>query len=101
MFKFTLVFLCIVFINSKDIYMATTGSDSNDGTIKKPYKTIMKCQEAASYGDTVYIRKGTYKNFSIAKQVGSYNYVFYFSKSGITYKNYNNEKVIFDFSDGN
>ena len=97
MFKFTLVFLCVAFAASKNIYMATSGSDSNDGSLSKPYKTIMKCQEAASSGDTVYIRKGTYSGFSIAKSDSYYNYVFYFSKSGVTYKNYNNEKVVFDF----
>ena len=92
--------LILTSINTKEIYMSTSGNDNNDGSINSPLLTIMKCQEKASSGDIVYIRGGTYKSFTVTNQDGAYNYVFYFNKSGITYKNYNNEKVIFDFSGG-
>ena len=85
-------------IQTKDIYMSTIGNDeSGDGSIENPYLSIMKCQTEASSGDIVYIKGGTYKNFEIASSTNTYNYIFYFSKSGITYKAYNSEKVIFDF----
>ena len=90
--------LVVMSIQSATIYMATNGNDSTgDGSIKKPYKTLMKCQEKASSGDTVYIRGGTYTGFSITSTDTYYNYIHKFSKSGITYQGYNNEKVIFDF----
>ena len=97
-FKFFFLIVLIASINSASIYMATDGNDSTgDGSIKNPYKTLMKCQEMASSGDTVYIRGGTYKGFSIAASDTIYNYIHKFTKSGITYQAYNSEKVVFDF----
>ena len=85
-------------IQTKDIYMSTIGNDeSGDGSIENPYLSIMKCQTEANSGDIVYIKGGTYTNFEIASSTSTYNYIFYFSKNGITYKAYNSEKVIFDF----
>jgi hypothetical protein len=78
--------------------MATNGNDSTgDGSIKKPFKTLMKCQEKANAGDIVNIRGGTYKGFTIADTDATYNYIHKFTKSGITYQAYNQEKVVFDF----
>ena len=78
--------------------MSTTGNDeSGDGTISNPYLSLMKCQESAISGDIVYIMGGTYKNFEIARVASEYNYIHEFTKSNITYKAYNTEKVIFDF----
>jgi hypothetical protein len=79
-------------------YVSTTGSDSNAGTLDKPFATLMKAQSAAASGDTVYIRGGTYKNFTIADSDTTYNYVLEFTKSGITYRGYGSEVPIFDFS---
>ena len=100
-YKFELIlffsFLFLI-IKSKDIYMSTTGNDeSGDGTLSNPYLSLMKCQNSANDGDTVYIMGGTYTNFEIASIGSIYNYIHLFSKSGITYKAYNQEKVIFDF----
>jgi hypothetical protein len=41
-------------------YTATTGSDSNPGTIEKPFKTIVKGIHSMRAGDTLRIRGGTY-----------------------------------------
>src|SRR5215831_14727389 len=41
-------------------YVATTGSDSNPGTVAAPFKTIAKASQALASGDTLYIRAGTY-----------------------------------------
>ncbi len=96
-FNFIFFFL-ILNSTSIEIYMSTLGNDeTGDGSISNPYLTLMKCQEIANYGDIVYIFGGIYKNFPIAKSTSSYNYIHYFNKSGITYKAYNSEKVIFDF----
>ena len=96
--NFLYFILIIHIINTKDIYMSTTGNDeSGDGTFSNPYLTIMKCQEMANEGDTVYIIEGTYKNFEISSYTKTYNYIFTFNKSYITYKVYNSKKAIFDF----
>ncbi|KAG8903722.1 hypothetical protein FRC01_009018, partial [Tulasnella sp. 417] len=75
------------------LYVATTGKDSNPGTLASPFLTIQKGVDAATAGTTIYIRGGTYApstNIKIAA-----------SKSGTasaryTVKNYNGEKVIVD-----
>jgi hypothetical protein len=43
-------------------YVATTGNDSNAGTLAAPFATIAKCQTAmrGSSTKTCYIRAGTY-----------------------------------------
>ena len=82
-----------------DFYVAVDGNDANAGSINDPFSSIMKAQDAASSGDTVYIKGGTYKNFKIAKSDSNYNYVHDITKSGITYRAYSsNDAPIFDFS---
>ncbi|KAF3919109.1 hypothetical protein ABW21_db0206089 [Orbilia brochopaga] len=52
------------------IYVATSGSDSNTGTISSPFAGIQKAVDTAKAGCTIYIRGGTYKpskNIQIAK----------------------------------
>jgi len=41
-------------------YTATTGSDSNPGTIEQPFRTIVKGIHSMRDGDTLRIREGTY-----------------------------------------
>jgi len=97
-FKLVCLIAFIACIQSAQIFMATNGNDSTgNGSIDKPYKTLMKCQEKANSGDVVNIRGGTYKGFSIADSDTTYNYIHKFTKSGITYQAYNQEKVVFDF----
>jgi hypothetical protein len=84
--------------NTKSYYVATDGNDNNPGTLNKPFASIAKAQDTADSGDTVYIRGGTYKNFTIADSDANYNYVNEITKSGITYKGYESEVPIFDFS---
>lgn len=40
--------------------VATTGSDSNSGTEKQPWRTVAKAVSAMVAGDTTYVRGGTY-----------------------------------------
>ena len=79
-------------------YVATTGSDSNAGTLAAPFKSITKAQSVASSGDTVSIRGGTYSSFTIAGSDSNYNYVHQLSKGGISYVAYTGETPIFNFS---
>lgn len=85
--------------HAADWYVSPTGSDSNSGTQSSPFASLMKAQDAASSGDTVYIMGGTYSNFSIAASDSNYNYIHQFTKSNITYRAYSSKNVpIFDFS---
>ena len=98
--KINFIFILLLFqiIKTSDIYMSTTGDDNlGDGSFSNPYLTLMKCQEMANEGDTVYIMEGTYTNFEISSYTSTYNYIFTFNKSNITYKVYNSKKAIFDF----
>ena len=45
---------------AKNIYVSTTGSDSNAGTIDSPLASLGAAQQKAAAGDTVYFRGGTY-----------------------------------------
>jgi hypothetical protein len=49
-------------------FVATSGSDTNPGTISAPFATLQKCQSAMQGGNlkTCYVRGGTYSNFSYA-----------------------------------
>src|SRR3569832_130279 len=87
--------------HATDYYVATTGADSNAGTMAAPFATLQKAVNTAVAGDTVYIRGGTYKITTPATSGAGVN----FNKSGtsdtnrIKYWAYENEKPLFDFSD--
>ena len=86
-------------VSAADWYVSPSGNDSNAGTYSKPFKSLMKAQDAASSGDTVYMLGGTYKNFSIANSDSNYNYIHQFTKSNITYRAYSSKNPpVFDFS---
>lgn len=94
-----LPFVTETVVYAANYYVSPTGSDSNSGTLTQPFGSITKAQSAASSGDIVYLRGGTYKNFKIAKSDKNYNYVHDITKSGITYKAYSSSEIpVFDFS---
>lgn len=45
---------------AKTVYVSTTGSNSNSGTITLPYLTITYAVSKVTAGDTIYVRGGTY-----------------------------------------
>jgi fibronectin type 3 domain-containing protein len=46
-------------------YVATTGSDSNNGSSANPWKTIQHASDSVHAGDTVIIEAGTYVGFDV------------------------------------
>lgn len=48
-------------VHAAEFYVAPTGSDSNAGSMAEPFATLQKGHDAASAGDTVWLRGGTYK----------------------------------------
>ncbi len=85
---------------AKNLYIAPYGSDSHAGTLSSPLKTIMAAQAAASAGDTVYIRGGTYylNNSNITQYQSVRAIVNNITKDNIRYINYGSERPVFDFS---
>jgi hypothetical protein len=80
-------------------YVATNGSDSAAGTLAQPFASVGRAQQAASSGDTVYIRGGTYTNFTVAATDTTYQYVLNFTKSNISYLAYpGDSRPVLDFS---
>lgn len=59
-----IILLSGIFGYSRDIYVATTGSNTNSGTISSPYKTINYASGVAVAGDNIYVRGGIYSNAS-------------------------------------
>src|SRR5229473_145577 len=47
-------------MTTTDLYVSTTGSDSNAGTQTSPFKTILAASLAAQPGTTVHVAPGTY-----------------------------------------
>ncbi|RDU23956.1 right-handed parallel beta-helix repeat-containing protein [Anaerosacchariphilus polymeriproducens] len=71
------------------VYVSKNGSDSNKGTKRKPYKSFKRAISKLRPGDTLVIRKGTYKeplNLLLNGKKNAY----------ITIRNYPGEKVILD-----
>ena len=58
---FTLIFLCFgLFASAATYYVATTGSDSNPGTLASPWASWQKGFNTLLPGDILYIRGGSY-----------------------------------------
>jgi parallel beta-helix repeat protein len=48
-------------------YVATNGSDSNDGSSGRPWRTVQKAADVVPGGSTVAIRAGTYAGFVVRR----------------------------------
>ena len=82
-------------------FVATNGADTvNTGASNSPFATIMRAQTAASSGDTVWLRGGTYflNNSNLTTTNNPWAIVNNITKSGISYLAYSNELPVFDFS---
>lgn len=77
-------------VSASDYYVAKDGLHSNPGTSSQPWLTIQKAADTLSAGDTVYVKAGTYNERVRINVEGN-------PQSGyITFRNYNNDKVIID-----
>lgn len=54
-------------------YVATTGSDSNNGSSSYPFRTIQKAAYTAASGDTIIVRNGIYNERVVIYMSGSSN----------------------------
>ena len=72
-----LVLLAPLSVRAANYYVGPSGSDSAAGTEAAPFATVGRGQTAASAGDTVFIRGGTYTIASTTATIGVA-----FSKSG-------------------
>ena len=95
-------FLCMhaIPVFSATWFVATNGVDTNTGTNTSPFATIMRAQTAASSGDTVYLRGGTYflNNSNLTATNSPWAIVNNITKSGISYLAYPGELPVFDFT---
>ena len=98
LFAPALLALSMATASAASFYVSPTGSDSNAGTQAAPFKTVTKGQSAASSGDTVFLRGGTYSSFTIASSDSTYNYVHLLNKGGVTYAAFTGETPVFNFS---
>lgn len=95
-----------VALPAKELFVAPDGSDAQPGSREKPLASLMKAQELAAPGDTVWIRGGVYKAKpdQLARTQRIWSYIYYFGKSGqpgkpIRYWAYADEKPVFDCAD--
>jgi hypothetical protein len=79
-------------------FVATSGNDTNPGTLDRPFATLQRGASVAVAGDTVYVRGGVYM-VATSSAIG-----ISLSRSGtsdtnrIRYWAYQNEKPVLDFS---
>src|SRR5262245_53286540 len=83
--------------SAAEYFVATNGLDTNPGTQALPFASVARGQQAASAGDTVWIRGGDYVFSGTTASVGVL-----FNKSGtsghrINYWAYPGETPVFDF----
>nr|AHE14911.1 hypothetical protein asmbl_10 [uncultured bacterium] len=76
-----------------DVYVASSGSDSNHGTLAAPYRTLAKAFAAAGPGTTIYVRGGTYYPTATLKSTVSGT-----AAQRITLTSYGSQKVRVDGS---
>jgi hypothetical protein len=70
-------------------YVSTTGSDSNNGSLTAPFRTIQKAANIVNPGDIVYIRGGVYNARVVLTRSGS-------SNQYITFQSYPGETATLD-----
>lgn len=87
---FSILLMFSISVNAADYYVATTGNNSNAGTIAAPWLTVQKAANTMVAGDTAYVRSGTYNesmiNFTNSGTAGS----------PITIKGYPGEIAVID-----
>lgn len=85
-FAYVLALVAAQSLGASTYYVATSGSDSADGSLATPFLTLGKAKGVAVAGDTVLVRGGTYLLSTTLSLVST--------NSGVTYKNYTGETPI-------
>ena len=87
-------------------FVSPTGNDEANGSIDAPFATVPRAQKAASPGDTVYLRGGTYRltETQSPRRRGLFARLIELDKDGtpdkpITYRAYLDENPVFDCSE--
>jgi len=63
--------LCLAFTDgTREYHVAVTGSDSNEGSVSKPFKTISEAARKATAGDRIIVHEGTYRELVIPENGG-------------------------------
>jgi hypothetical protein len=75
---------------NSSFYVATTGDDSNPGTLEAPWRTIQHAADTARAGSTVYVRGGIYEEVVSVKASGNA------SDGFITFRSYPGETAVLD-----
>jgi hypothetical protein len=91
-FYLLIVLVSVYRLQAKEYYVAKNGSDKNNGTINKPFKTINKASKIMKAGDVCFIREGVYHEVISLNEInGSVTMPYVF-------KAYKNEHVVLDGS---
>jgi len=77
--------------STSSLYVATSGSDSNPGTLAAPLLTIQRAVALAQPGSTIYVRGGTYAPSTNIQLLADGT-----ASAPITLRNYGSERVIID-----
>jgi hypothetical protein len=72
--------------DAANYYVATNGSNSNSGTLDRPFLTIQQAANVAQPGDNVFVRGGTYRETVTMAHSGT-------SSAPITFQPYSGEQV--------
>jgi parallel beta-helix repeat protein len=68
-------------------YVATTGSDANDGSLSRPWRTVQKAADVIPAGSKALIRGGTYPAFHVRRSGSS-------ASAHTIYANYPGERAV-------
>jgi len=91
-FYLLIVLSSVYQLKATEYYVAKNGSDKNNGTINKPFKTINKASKKMKAGDVCFIREGVYHEVVKLNEIsGSVTMPYVF-------KAYKNEHVVLDGS---
>lgn len=66
-----LVFTLAYSLGAKEYHVSLTGSDSNEGSVIKPFKTISHAARIARAGDVVTVHEGTYRENVVPENGGT------------------------------
>lgn len=82
-------------VPSGSIFVATTGVDTNPGTLAKPLKTLKKAISMVKAGGTIVLRNGVYKEGASGHLTGG-TYYYINVPANVTIRSYPNETVWFE-----